>query len=119
MTTEALPIARGTVVVCGGGTCRKNPDHRKLCDALESAGAVVEKVGCIGVCAGPTVAVNIGNRLELIEKARGSAIRDDLVTVSVGAGKPSRRLRKRMLRRSARNKATRKLAKRLERSRRN
>lgn len=118
MATETLPVATGTVVVCGGGSCRKNPDHRKLCDALESAGAVVEKVGCIGVCSGPTVAVTIGKRLELIDKARGPAIREDLVTVTVGAGKPSRRLRKRMLGRSARNKATRKLAKRLERSRR-
>ncbi len=113
MTTEVLPLAAGTVVVCRGSDCRGDA-RRKLCAALAEAGIAVEPVGCLGICSGPAVAITIGDRLEFVERVRG-AIRSEILAVSAGDRHPSRRLRKRIVRGSARRKATIRLAKRRKR----
>ena len=117
MATEGPLVAqgpaKGTIVVCRGSDCRGSA-RDKLCATLADAGIAVESVGCLGICSGPAVAITIGDRLEFVSRVRGT-IRSDIVAVSAGDGRPSRRLRKRFVRGSARRKATVRLTKRRKR----
>ena len=109
----------GTVIVCGGKSCCKKEScaYAELCDRLEAAAVPVRQVACLGVCDGPVAGVCQGGGVLWFERLRKTKAQRDLVDVATG-GDVTGRLDKRRLGRSARDKASAKARKVLERERR-
>jgi hypothetical protein len=101
------------LMLCIGKDCaREHPrEFDDLVERARAGGCAVEFVRCQGSCTGPTAVLHDGERMRWFERLDGAKARRDVVALAGGTSvELSKRLAKRELTGTARDKARRRLA---------
>lgn len=87
-------MARPTVFLCRGSSCRHHAAHDELRDRL-TAVADVSEVRCQRICRGPVVGAAVNGSLEWFERVRGPKSQRRMVDLVAGSGRMRHSLAKR------------------------
>lgn len=111
----ARPCTTATVALCVGKDCRKRNEHRLLRRDLRRNGTDIVDVACIGVCAGPIVALDPYSATPtVLQKLRSKRARRDIVATST-TGRLSKELKERRISGKRYARAIQRLRRRLDR----
>ena len=87
-------MARPTVFVCRGSSCRHRSAHAELCERLGVVADVAD-VRCQRICDGPVVGVAINGSLEWFKRVASEKAQRQMVDLVSDGGRIRRSLEKR------------------------
>jgi hypothetical protein len=89
-------MARPTVFVCRGSSCRHDKGFHELCAQLEAV-ADVSEVRCQRICDGPVAGAAVNGSLEWFERLRSEKSQRAFVDLVTGTGHMRHTLEKRRI----------------------
>lgn len=92
-------MARPTVFLCRGSSCRHHAGHDDLRERLNAV-AEVSEVRCQRICSGPVVGAAVDGALEWFERVRSEKVQRRLVDLVAG-GRMRHSLEKRRVKKRA------------------